>query len=659
MMLNAPNSNRWFHWTQIPEPAIALLVFAAAMAYFNSTLHLTLEMRDEGFLLYRIARVADGEIPNRDFVEEYGVGVYAVTAPIFKLFGESVFAIREFVAAFRALAVVLSYLIARHFVSRPFALLGACIAAAHWGRVIWALNTPYAALFTIPLCMLSLALLLHGQARESRGSYVWSGLVCGAALTFKWTLAAVSAYGMVLAICAGAMLQEPPPGSPRQYRTPVLLGLALAAIAIFVPFYSTLSPLDYALHIAPIHGSIALVGFRFARFGDGRSAATLAIPLVSRYCLGFLLVPSLMAACYLSWGTFDDLLYNTVYRPLHYLNYYKSISPPRLGGIVLLGCIITWVTAALALLRRSYRIAGVLALMAALLTPIAFGEIRARGNISVALEYILIYLPTLSAFATLAFVAPPLMRSRPLESKPALSALIAALFFQEMMSFQIFPRSSYNMFLMMGTLGPLCAYLSYRWYAFADVGDTLAAGWRRPLAFALAAALPVLCVGEIVRTAVLAPRPSELSHTALRSPALAGIHPKPEQYKRQDIGAFDALIQQLDRMQPADAPIFAVQNEPMIYFLSEREPLFADHTLTLFLAGWGMLPPNDRYAPTSPELIGRLERSPETIVVVRQPDPTTRKFINYYPQVMRYIRENFQVEHQISDYQILRRTEAK
>ena len=73
-----------------PEPAIALLIFVAALAYFNSTLHLTLELRDEGFLLYNIARVADGEIPHRDFIEVYGPGVYAVTAPIFEIFGDRV-----------------------------------------------------------------------------------------------------------------------------------------------------------------------------------------------------------------------------------------------------------------------------------------------------------------------------------------------------------------------------------------------------------------------------------------------------------------------------------------------------------------------------------------------------------------------------------------
>jgi hypothetical protein len=181
---------------------------------------------------------------------------------------------------------------------------------------------------------------------------------------------------------------------------------------------------------------------------------------------------------------------------------------------------------------------------------------------------------------------------------------------------------------------------------------------RRTAAFALAASLPVLIVGGIVLDTISAPPARELAHTALRSPALAGIRPTPEAFERQDLAAFDSLIARLELEKPADAPIFALQNEPMIYFLSGREPLFADHTLILFLAGWGMLPENDRYAPLPSSLIDRLEQTPELIVVVRRDDKTTRNFVNYFPEVARYIRENFQVAHEISDYRILRRIEA-
>jgi hypothetical protein len=302
-MTNAVGSTRWLHQKWFTETAVALLIFVAALTYFNSTMHLTLELRDEGFLLFCIARAAQGEVPHRDFMEVYGPGVYAVTAPIFQIFGERVYPLRELLAVLRAAAVVLSYLIARHLVPRSFALLGAFVAAAYWGRVIWNLNTPYASLFTIPLCMLSLLLLLNGQAGERRSAYVWSGIVCGAALMFKWPLAAVSAYGMVLAIVANSMLREPPAGSPRPQRVPVLLAWVMAGALIVVPFLSTLTPFDYLLHLAPIHAVVLLVGIRFARFGEGRSALAHAAPRVARYGAGLLLVPVLVAILYGYWGS--------------------------------------------------------------------------------------------------------------------------------------------------------------------------------------------------------------------------------------------------------------------------------------------------------------------------------------------------------------------
>jgi hypothetical protein len=657
-MANAARSNRWLPSVRLPDPAIALLLFFAALAYFVSTIHLTLELRDEGFLLYRIARVADGEIPNRDFAEEYGLGVYAVTAPIFDIFGGRVLPIRELLAVVRAAAVVFSYLIARHFVPRSFALLGAFVAGAYWGRAIWTLNTPYAALFTIPLCMFSLALLLHGQSRGSRRAYVGSGIVCGTALTFKWSLAAVSAYGMVLAIFANAMLREPSPAGQRTHRAPVLVVWALAGAAILVPFRSTLAPFDYLLHLAPIHALLVLVGLRFARFGDGRSACAHAAPLVARYCAGFLVVPVLVVALYLSWGALGDLLYNTVYRPLHYRHYYRPVNLPPLDSVLLLLCIIAWISAGLALLRRSRRIAIVLAAFGALLLPAGLRAIEARGSASSALEHLILQLPAIVAFVTLALLAFASGRSRPLESEPSRDAVIAALLFQEMMSFQIFPRGSYNVTLMLGTLAPLLAYISYRWYALAGVDRGPRILPRRAAAFVLAASLPLVIVGGIVQDTISAPSASELAHTALRPAALGGIHPKPEAYERQDLASLDDLIARLEIEKPANAPIFVIQNEPMIYFLSEREPLFADHMLILFLAGWGMLPENDRYAPSPSSLIARLEQTPEVIVVSRRRDKTTRNFTKYFPEVARYVRENFQVEQRIGDYRILRRIES-
>jgi hypothetical protein len=658
-MLDAERSNSSPSPMNSSEMAIALAIFIAALAYFNLTLHLTFERRDEGFLLFNIARVAHGEVPHRDFIEVYGPGVYALTAPVFRVFGERVMPVRELLAVLRAAAVAFSYLIARHFVPRPFALLGTSVAMAYWGWSIWSLTTPYAALFTIPLCMLSLLLLLIGESRGSRGTYVLSGFVCGAALLFKWSLAAMSAYGMVLAICAGAMLREPSVAAPRSYRVPVLVAWVLAGALVVVPFRSSLTALDYLLHLAPIHTLLALVAIRFARFGDGRSAFARATPLVARYAAGFLVAPVLVATLYLSWGSLGDLIHNTVTRPLNYSNYYIPSRLPRLESVSLLICIGAFVTGGLALLRGSRRLALAFAVLGSSLVPFAWPSLRAGGSISSSLEHLITRLPAIVAFATLSLVTAILARPRPFASERALAALIAALFFQEMMTFQIFPRGGYNVTLMLGTLAPLVAYLAHRWYAFAAAGEAPASRLRRAVAFLLVAALPALFVGEKVRFAISAPSPRDLAHTAFDAPSLEGIHPKPELYERDDLAAFDALIRELDRAEPPDAPVFALNNEPMIYFASGRDPLFEDHLLILFLAGWDLLPENDRDAPSAAALIERLERRPETILVVRQGDTSTANLMTFYPQLLRYVRENYRVEDRVGKYRILRRVQTR
>jgi hypothetical protein len=658
-MTNAAEDDVRLHPTRFTDPVVAVILFVAALAYFSSTMHLTLELRDEGLLLSSIARAARGEIPHRDFIALYGPGFHAVTAPVFQIFGEQVLAMRGLLAVFRAAAVVLSYLIALHLVPRSFALLAAFVAGAYWGRVIWNLNTPYAALFTIPLCMLSLLLLLHGQTRGRRGAYVWSGLVCGAAFMFKWSLAAVSAYGMVLAMLANAMLRDLPPGSVPARRGLLLLAWLLAGVIIVVPVLSVLSAFDYLLHFAPIHALIALIGVRFARFGEGRLALNRAVPLVARYGAGLVVIPVLVAALYWYWGSLGDLLYNTVYRASQGPDYYLPVGVPASADVLFLMCLGVWIGAGLALLRGSRTAAIALAAVGLALAPAAWPAIDGDWNPSFALDRLKLQLPAITAFSALAVLGTSLARRRPEQVEPSLAALTAALFFHEMMAFQIFPRAAYNVTLMSGTTAPVIAYLAYRGYRFAEVGGARGTAVRRAIAFGLAALLPVLAVGDVVRDSIASATAEKPARTVLHAPALAGIRPKPLWYASQDLGAFDGLVVHLRRARPADAPVFALQNEPMLYFASGRDHLFEDQALLFYLIGWNLLPEDDRDAPVAAAVIERLEKTPEAIIVKRLKDPTYARFVSFFPGVHRYIKRNYRVETAIGDYRVMRHKRAR
>jgi hypothetical protein len=660
MMVNASQMKRWLLTMRSVESAIMLTLFVMALAYFNLTVFYSFDLSDEGYLLFNIRRVANGEIPHRDFTEVYGPGFYALTAPVYRAFGDRVLALRELLAVFRAATVVFAYLIARHFVPRPFAVFAAIVSMAHWGWFVWSLNTPYAAVFTIPLCTFSLVLLLNGEKRGDRRAYVWSGFVCGMALLVKWSLAAVSAYGMVLAICARAMLREHSVPGPRAHRTAIVLAAAVVGSAIVLPFRSKLTPFDYLLHFAPIHTLLAVVSFRFARYGDGRSFSAQATPLVARYCAGFLVAPLLVAALYLSWGSLGDLYYNMVTRPLSYRNYQQPIRLPSLDSLALMSCIAAWIAAGFAFLRSSRRSAISFLVLGALLAPFGLPEVQRSGDVSLGLERLQLHLPAITSFAAVALIAAALARRNPFESERSLNALVAAVFFQEMMTFQIYPRGGFNVTMMLGTLAPIIAYLSYRCYSIGMNGITSGPLFRRLTAFILAALLPALFLGQKVRSAVSAP----CSHTpstqvALHVPSLAGIRPKRDPFARTHPAAFAALIRHLEWLPPGDAPIFVLQNEPMIYFATGRDHLFEEHALIFFLAGWNILPASDRGTPSSDVIIERLTQVPDAIIVARLHDETVENFNRHFPEAFQHISENYRVVKAIGHYRVLNRIPAE
>ena len=146
---------------------IGALLFVLAFGYFGLTLGRTFDLRDEGYIYYGVKKVAEGAIPHRDFVCLYGPGVYALSAVAYRLFGDEIMGVRLLISAIRAGAVVLAFALACRIAPRRFALIAAGLAAAYWGKVIWNLNTPYAALYTIPLGMAALLILLRAMSRDS------------------------------------------------------------------------------------------------------------------------------------------------------------------------------------------------------------------------------------------------------------------------------------------------------------------------------------------------------------------------------------------------------------------------------------------------------------------------------------------------------------
>ena len=533
------------------EWAIALGVFAASLAYFRLSLHLTLELRDEGYLFTTIARVANGAVPHRDFIDIYGPGVYAVTAPVFRLFGDEILPVRWLLAGVRAAAMGVGYLIAREIAPRSTALLGTLFAVAFWGQVSWILNTPYAALFTIPLCMLALLLVLRGLSGSSRRLLFAAGVASGAAVLFKQSLAGLAAYGMALAIAASALLEPSANPGDRAGRLPIFGVWLLAGALVAAPFVPYLSGFDYALHLMPLHLLVVCVGIGALRSGGGRAAAASALARLVSYGAGCLVLPLLVAALYLSWGALGDLVYDMFARPVQLRNYYLPMVAPRAANAALAAALVTLVSAGLLLLRGARRPAAGCALAGSALAVAGSPALAANSDPFVALASAVGMLPFVCSVSGVALVAREVLRPDPRARDPRLVALVAVLFFQTMMTFQIFPRGGYSAVLLMGTLGPISAYLLYRWHDLAGAGAPTVRSLRAAAALLLVAMVPTLIAGDLVRHTLGQPRPAELDATALHFAALDGVRVPVDKYERRELGAFEELI---DRLRSIGSP---------------------------------------------------------------------------------------------------------
>src|SRR6476620_512675 len=87
------------------------LLFAVAFAFLLLAIQRDLNIYDEGSILVGAMRVADGDIPHRDFFTLYGPAQFYVLATLFKLFSPSVLVERLWDTLVRALIATTVFLI--------------------------------------------------------------------------------------------------------------------------------------------------------------------------------------------------------------------------------------------------------------------------------------------------------------------------------------------------------------------------------------------------------------------------------------------------------------------------------------------------------------------------------------------------------------------
>ena len=162
-----------------------LLALAALLS--GVTIRWGINPHDEGLMLQAGARVADGQLPYRDFYANYGPGQYYLVGLLDWLFGPSLLAWRVVRVALDAGVAVLAYAIVRREAPEPLALVA-------WLAVAAAMAFP-----SIPHPNPTALALGFGALLLARRSPAAAGALAGLAFAFRFDLGVAAAAGASLA----------------------------------------------------------------------------------------------------------------------------------------------------------------------------------------------------------------------------------------------------------------------------------------------------------------------------------------------------------------------------------------------------------------------------------------------------------------------------
>src|SRR3954453_7265306 len=166
----------------------AVLLFAAAAALSAFTIRREIGPHDEGLMLQAAARIADGQIPYRDFWWNYGPGQPYLLGALWKLFGPSLLTWRIVRVGLDAAVALLVYLLVRREARQGIALLAYAAAAAAMAWPSGPGPNPAA-----------LALVLGALFIAPRRP-VPAGVLCGVAIAFRPEIGAAGALSTALLV---------------------------------------------------------------------------------------------------------------------------------------------------------------------------------------------------------------------------------------------------------------------------------------------------------------------------------------------------------------------------------------------------------------------------------------------------------------------------
>ena len=241
-------------WCRRRAPWSPLVLFTGAFVFLLVTMNRTLDVYDEGIIVYGAARVEGGAIPYRDFWSLYGPGQYYVLAGLFHIFGSSVLVERSWDLAVRAAISIFVFSQVNRLASR-WCGIGAFVVAVLWLGDYQFYGFP---VFPALLFTGASAYLLTEYVRRTRERAVLllSGLSVGLATLFRHDLGFLTALTGALLLFGRRLATQPASISwsrrfgvaarelmPYVFGIGVILVPTVTALVLAVPLDDLLFPL--------------------------------------------------------------------------------------------------------------------------------------------------------------------------------------------------------------------------------------------------------------------------------------------------------------------------------------------------------------------------------------------------------------------------------
>lgn len=162
---------------------------------------------DLGHQLYNYEMTLRGEVPLRDFWENWAPATFYLNAFAFKVFGVSIFSAKLLLAIFIAVSATTLFCISEKVMPRPVALVVALVSLL-WGN--FTVNLPYSGWFSNCFGLLALLWFIK-YLGASRGKYFWlaaTGLALGLTFSFKQHIGVLNLVAVAIATAVSVQIME-------------------------------------------------------------------------------------------------------------------------------------------------------------------------------------------------------------------------------------------------------------------------------------------------------------------------------------------------------------------------------------------------------------------------------------------------------------------